>query len=69
MSNLVCSYCIVGYCKEKNACSKIHTIDDCQLKYQKKTVLGDIGGYAGINIVVFTTNPSSVNSFLKKEIY
>ena len=39
MSNQVCSYYNVGYCKEKNECSKIHPIDDCEEKCKDKTCL------------------------------
>ena len=39
MSNQVCSYFNVGYCKEKNKCSKIHPIDDCEGKCKEKTCL------------------------------
>ena len=37
MSNQLCSYFNVGYCKEKNECSKIHPIDDCEEKGKENT--------------------------------
>ena len=39
MSNQICSYYNVGYCKEKNQCSKIHPMDDCEEKCKEKTCL------------------------------
>ena len=39
MSNQVCSYITVWYCKEKNECSKIHPVDDCEEKCKEKTCL------------------------------
>ena len=39
MSNQVCSYFNVGYCKEKKECSKMHPNDDCEEKCKEKTCL------------------------------
>ena len=53
MSHLICSYYNVGYCKEKNQCSKIHPMDDFEEKCKEKTCLRDTEDHAGTGIVVF----------------
>ena len=37
MSNEVCSFYNVGYCKLKNKCSNIHSSEDCANKCKEKT--------------------------------
>ena len=39
MSDEVCSHYNVGYCKQKNECSKFHPSEDCENKCKEKTCL------------------------------